>query len=173
MVSRQDLKGIPPPFTRGCIYSLLFKDHVADLGAKRRLALYHFMHETVQEVLAACHLAVLPNPKSYDDVWRKWFGRPEMAEMWKFYSGITELRFLDITSIVSLADEADKVIHTLLVVSLFEAGNASLVTFLANWWLICTHPTRLLPMHLLCRITHLFRGWVLICGEPLCRSTCS
>ena len=126
MVSRQDLKGIPPHFTRGCIYRLLFEDHVADLGAKRGLALYHFMHKTVQEALAACHLAVLPDPKSHEYVWRKWFGRLEMAKVWKFYSEITELRFLDITSIVSLADEADKVIHTLLVISLFEAGKASL-----------------------------------------------
>ena len=125
-ISREDIKGTPPPFTRGCIYGLLFEDRVADLGAKRGLTLYHWMHKTVQEALAACHVAVLPNPKSHEEVWRKWFGRPEMAEVWKFYCGLTKLENVDISSIVPLADKSDRNDHTLLVISLFEAGNASL-----------------------------------------------
>ena len=40
-----------------------------------------------------------------------------------FYSGFTGLKCVDISSIVSLADKA---VHTLLVISLFEADNASL-----------------------------------------------
>ena len=125
-ISREDIGSTPPPFTRGSIYGLLFEDRVADVGAIRGLALYHFMHKTVQEALAACHLAALPNPKSHEEVWKEWFGRPEMAEVWKFYSGFTGLKCVDISSIVPLADEADKAIRTLLVISLFEAGNASL-----------------------------------------------
>ena len=122
-ISREDIGSTPPPFTRGTIYGLLFEDRIADVGAIRGLALYHFMHKTVQEALAACHLAALPDPKSHEEVWREWFGRPEMAEVWKFYSGFTGLKCVDISSVVPLADEA---IHTLLVISLFEAGNASL-----------------------------------------------
>ena len=135
-ISREDIGSTPPPFTRGSIYGLLFEDRVADLRAIRGLALYHFMHKTVQEALAACHLAALPNPKSHEEVWREWFGCPEMAEVWKFYSGFTGLKCVDISSVVPLADEADKAkivpgkadeaIRTLLVISLFEAGNASL-----------------------------------------------
>ena len=128
-ISRQDLRGtIPshPQGKRGSIYGLLFEDRVADLGAIRGLALYHFMHKTVQEALAACHLAALPDPKSHEEVWREWFGCPEMAEVWKFYSGFTGLKCVDISSIVPLADETDEAIRTLLVISLFEAGNASL-----------------------------------------------
>ena len=125
-ITREDIKGTPPPFTRGCIYGLLFEDRVADLGAKRGLALYHLMHKTVQEALAACHVAMLPDPKSHEEVWRKWFGRPEMAEVWKFYCGLTKLENVDISSIVPLADETDENIRILLVISLFEAGNASL-----------------------------------------------
>ena len=125
-ISREDIGSTPPPFTRGSIYGLLFEDRVADVGAIRGLALYHFMHKTVQEALAACHLAALPNPKSHEEVWREWFGRPEMAEVWKFYSGFTGLKCVDISSIVPLADEADEAIRTLLVISLFEADNASL-----------------------------------------------
>ena len=125
-ISREDIKGTPPPFTRGCIYGLLFEDRVADLGAKRGLTLYHLMHKTVQEALAACHVAVLPNPKSHVEEWKKWFGRPEMAEVWKFYCGLTKLENVDISSIVPLADKPDRNVRTLLVISLFEAGNASL-----------------------------------------------
>ena len=124
-ISREDIGSNLPPFTRGSIYGLLFEDRVADLGAVRGLALYHFMHKTVQEALAACHLAVLPDAKSHE-VWREWLGRPEMAEVWKFYSGFTGLKRVDISSIVPLADEADKAVRTLLLISLFEAGNTSL-----------------------------------------------
>ena len=131
-ISREDIGSIPPPFTRGTIYGLLFEDRVADLGAIRGLALYHFMHKTVQEALAACHLAALPNPKSHEEVWREWLGRPEMAEVWKFYSGFTGLKCVDISSIMPLADEVDEDIHTLLVISLFEAGNASVHCTLDN-----------------------------------------
>ena len=128
-ILRQDLRGtIPfdPQGKRGSIYGLLFEDRVADVGAIRGLILYYFMHKTVQEALAACHLAALPDPKSHEEVWRKWLGRPEMAEVWKFYSGFTGLKCVDISSIVPLADEADEAVRTLLVISLFEAGNAHL-----------------------------------------------
>ena len=125
-ISRDDIGSTHPSFTRGSIYGLLFADAVEDLRAIRELALYHFMHKTVQEALAACHMAALPDPKSHEEVWRKWFGRPEMAEVWKFYSGFTELKCVNISSIVPLADEANEVVHTLLAISLFEAGNASL-----------------------------------------------
>ena len=124
-ISREDIGSTPPPFTRGSIYGLLFEDRVADVGAIRGLALYHFMHKTVQEALAACHLAALPDAKS-QEVWKEWFGRPEMAEVWKFYSGFTGLKCVNISSIVPLADKADEAIRTLLVISLFEADNASL-----------------------------------------------
>ena len=125
-ISREDIGSTPPPFTRGTIYGLLFEDRIADVGAIQGLALYHFMHKTVQEALAACHLAALPDPKSHEEVWKEWFGCPEMAEVWKFYSGFTGLKCVDISSIVPLADKADEAIRTLLVISLFEADNASL-----------------------------------------------
>ena len=127
-ILRQDLRGIipsDPQGKRGSIYGLLFEDRVADLGAKLRLVLHHFIHKTVQEALAACHLAALPDAKSHEEVWKEWFGCPEMAEVWKFYSGFTGLKCVDISSIVPLADEPDEAVRTLLVISLFEAGNAS------------------------------------------------
>ena len=126
MISKQDLGDTLPPLVRGSIYGLLYADPVEDLRAVRELELYHFMHKTVQEALAACHVAVLPNPESHMEVWRKWFGRPEMAEVWKFYCGLTRLEYVDISSIVQLLGEANQSTQTLLMVSLFEAGNGSL-----------------------------------------------
>ena len=125
-ISEEDIGSTPPPFTRGSIYGLLYADSVEDLQTNGELPLYHLMHKTVQEALAACHLAALPDPKSHEDVWKQWFGRPEMAEVWKFYSGFTGLERVDISSIVPLADEADKVVRTLLLISLFEARNVRL-----------------------------------------------
>ena len=139
MISRQDLGDTLPHLSRGSIYGLLYADPVEDLRAVRELVLYHFMHKTVQEALAACHVAVLPNPESHMEVWRKWFGRPEMAEVWKFYCGLTRLEHVDISSVVQLLGEANQSTQTLLMVSLFEAGNGSL----AREELLRICPTRL------------------------------
>ena len=128
-ISGRDIGDNHPPLVRGSIYGLLYADPVIDLRAVRELVLYHFMHKTVQEALAACHVAVLPNPESHMEVWRKWFGVPEMAEVWKFYCGLTKLRYADVFSIVQLADEVSKgsrLVRDLLVISLFEAGNVDL-----------------------------------------------
>ena len=122
-ISREEFCNTSPPFTRGSIYGLLYEDCVEDLQTISE-PLLHFIHKTVQEAMAACHLAALPDPKSHE-VWRKWFGRPEMAEVWKFFCGLTQLKGFNMSSIVPSADEA-KAVHTLLVISLFEAGNASL-----------------------------------------------
>ena len=129
MISRQDLGDTLPYFVRGSIYGLLDADPVKDLRAVRELVLYHFMHKTMQEALAACHVAVLPNPKSHVEKWRKWFGHPKMAEVWKFYCGLTKLRYAEVFSVVQLADEVSegsRLVRDLLVISLFEAGNVSL-----------------------------------------------
>ena len=129
MISGQDFGDTLPHLVRGSIYGLLYADPVEDLQAVRELVLYHFMHKTVQEALAACHVAVLPNPESHMEVWRKWFGVPEMAEVWKFYCGLTELKYKEVFSVVQLADEVSEdsgLVHDLLVISLFEADNGSL-----------------------------------------------
>ena len=129
MISRQDLGDTHPPLVRGSIYGLLYADPVIDLQAVRELVLYHFMHKTVQEALAACHVAVLPNPESHMEVWRKRFGVPEMAEVWKFYCGLTKLKYKEVFSVVQPADEVSegsRLVRDLLVISLLEAGNAGL-----------------------------------------------
>ena len=128
-ISRLDLGDTLPPLVRGSIYGLLYADPVIDLQAVRELVLYHFMHKTVQEALAACHVAVLPNPESHMKVWKKWFGVPKMAEVWKFYCGLTKLKYKEVFSVVQLADEVSegsRLVRDLLVISLFEAGNVSL-----------------------------------------------
>ena len=125
MISRQDIGDILPPLIRGSIYGLLYADPVEDLRALRELMLYHFMHKTVQEALAACHVTLFTDPEGHMELWRKWFGHPEMAEVWKFYCGLSRLKNVDISSVMQLT-KASKSICPLLIVSLFEAGNVSL-----------------------------------------------
>ena len=125
MISRQDIGDILPPLIRGSIYGLLYADPVEDLRALRELMLYHFMHKTVQEALAACHVALFTDPRKHMEMRRKWFGCPEMAEVWKFYCGLTRLENIDISSVVQLT-EADESFCPLLVFSLFESDNVSL-----------------------------------------------
>ena len=127
IISSEDIiEAIPLSIrARGSIYGLLDADPVEDIYALE-LVLYHFMHKTVQEALAACHVAMLPNSKCHLTLWRKWFGRPEMAEVWKFYCGLTELKHVDICSILQSVDWTSQDVCPLLVVSLFEAGNSSL-----------------------------------------------
>ena len=125
IITRQDVGHGLPPLIRGSIYGLLYADPVEDLRALRELMLYHFMHKTVQEALAACHVAMLANPERHMEVWRKWFDRPEMAEVWKFYCGLTRLEHVDVSSIVKL-NEANQEFCPLLIFSLFEAGNVKL-----------------------------------------------
>ena len=152
IISKEDIGDTQPQLIRGTIYGLLEAYPVEDLRAVRELMLYHFMHKTVQEALAACHLGMLSDAERHLQVWRKWFGCPEMAEVWKFYCGLTKLEYMDISDIVQLAYETDSGIlalqqlalesshefcsevqqevsvqvRNLLVVSLFEAGNATL-----------------------------------------------
>ena len=125
IISKEDITEAIPPSIRGSIYGLLDEDPVEDIYALE-LVLYHFMHKTVQEALAACHVAMLPNSKCHLTLWQKWFGRPEMAEVWKFYCGLTKLKHVDICSILQSVDWTSQDVCTLLVVSLFEAGNSSL-----------------------------------------------
>ena len=126
IISEEDISETTLPVVRGSIYGLLDSYPVEDLSVYQELMLYHFMHKTVQESLAACHVAMLPHSVSHLKVWRQCFGRSEMAEVWKFYCGFTKLKHIDISSVMQL-DKASQDIRTLLVVSLFEADNIKLV----------------------------------------------
>ena len=116
---------------RGSIYNLLFSERV-DETAPSAGHLYQFNHKTVQETLAAIHIAK-QSVADQQRIWKCEFGRPEMAEVWKTYCGITRLKWVDLIglSLSSLsqhardADVPSGVDDEVVMTSLFEADNPS------------------------------------------------
>ena len=132
ILTEDDLKDVKEHLDKqGSIYNLLFTERV-DQTAPSAGHLYQFNHKTVQETLAAIHIAKRSKAKQ-QRIWKSEFGRPEMAEVWKAYCGITRLKQVELTglSLSSLSQHArdagvptdvdDEVVMT----SLFEADNPS------------------------------------------------
>ena len=82
---------------RGSIYELLFAESAADLDLP--IQLFTFVHKTVQEALAAVHIAK-QSKLEQQRIWSEQFGRPEMAEVWKFYCNFTKLQNIDVFSLL-------------------------------------------------------------------------
>ena len=132
ILTEDDLKDVKEHLDkRGSIYSLLFSERV-DKTAPSAGHLYQFNHKTVQETLAAIHIAK-QSETDQRRIWKSEFGRPEMAEVWKTYCGITRLKWVDLTSLSlsSLSPRArdagvrTRVDDEVVMTSLFEANNPS------------------------------------------------
>ena len=132
ILTEDDLKDVKDHLDkRGSIYNLLFSERVNKTSPSAG-HLYQFNHKTVQETLAAIHIAK-QSVADQQRIWKSEFGRPEMAEVWKTYCGITKLKCVDLISLSlsSLSQRArdagvptsvdDEVVMT----SLFEADNPS------------------------------------------------
>ena len=132
ILTEDDLKDVKDHLDkRGSIYNLLLSEHV-DKTSPSAGHLYQFNHKMVQEYLAAVHIAK-QSVVDQQKIWKSEFGRPEMAEVWKTYCGITRLKWVDLTSLSlsSLSQHArdagvpthvdDEVVMT----SLFEADKTS------------------------------------------------
>ena len=132
ILTEDDLKDVKEHLDkRGSIYNLLFSELV-DKTAPSASHLYQFNHKSVQETLAAIHIAK-QSVADQQRIWKSEFGRPEMAEVWKIYCGITRLKWVDLTALSLsslsqrsrdagvLTDVDDEVVMT----SLFEANNPS------------------------------------------------
>ena len=61
---------------QGSIYNLLFSEEAPPISG----VLFQFNHKTVQETLAAIHIAKLN--EDHQMIWKEHFCRPEMAEVW-------------------------------------------------------------------------------------------
>ena len=107
---------------RGSIYELLFAESVDDFDAASPVQLYMFLHKTIQEALAAVHVAK-QTKSDQERIWREQFGRPEMVEVWKFYCNFTKLENIDFLSLLQASDGNRNV---LLMLSFFEADNEDL-----------------------------------------------
>ena len=55
---------------------------------------FYFIHLTVQEFLAAVYVSLL-TADSQCDIWARYLGEPHMAQVWRFYCGLTKLQHFD------------------------------------------------------------------------------
>ena len=129
---------------KGSIYNLLFSEYVDEISPIVAV-FYQLNHKTVQETLAAVHIAMQSEPDQ-EIIWKEEFHRPEMAEVWKVYCNLTKLKSVDLKelSYSVLSEHAREVDHgvfaflemlyrevfrdddMVVMTSLFEADNSSL-----------------------------------------------
>ena len=120
LLTEQDVSNLTQYLIRGSIYGLLFTEEVESVCGS--VYLFHYLHKSIQEMLAAVHIAKLPDDK-HALLWREQFGRPEMAEIWKYYTGITELKKLDTNSLLDIFRKTREDQEIILMLSLYEANN--------------------------------------------------
>ena len=82
---------------------------------------FFFIHLTIQEFVAAIFVSVLPAEKQCE-IWSTYLGMPHMAQVWRFYCGITQLRLYELVQAKITAYPKDFQMQCL-----FESQNASLV----------------------------------------------
>ena len=121
LLTEQDVGNLTQYLNRGSIYGLLFAETVESVCGTVRL--FHYLHKSIQEMLAAVHIAKLEKDEEHAPLWREQFGRPEMGEIWKYYAGITELKNLDTNTLLNLFEKTKKDQKVLLMLSLYEANN--------------------------------------------------
>ena len=88
----------------GSIYELLFAESADDFDAASPVQLYMFLHKTIQEALAAVHVAKQTKPEQ-ERIWREQLGRPEMVEVWEFYCNFSKLENIDFLSLLQANDD--------------------------------------------------------------------
>ena len=126
VLSKRDLgKELLNNVKRGSIYGLLFAESADDIDAASPVQLYMFLHKTVQEALAAVHVAKHTEPEQ-ERIWREQLGRPEMAEVWKFYCNFTKFQNVNVLSLVQANTDQSFKRNLLLMLSFFEADNENL-----------------------------------------------
>ena len=80
---------------------------------------FYFIHLTVQEFLSAIHISKL-DIAAQKKIWSEYLGQPHMAQVWKFFCGITGLENFEALQLNS--EVSDKEV---LVQSLFESQNSA------------------------------------------------
>ena len=82
---------------------------------------YYFIHLTVQEFIAAVYVSLLP-AEEQREIWSKDLGKPHMAQVWRFYCGLTGLAHYEFLQANITGYPEDFQMQCL-----FESQNASLV----------------------------------------------
>ena len=92
-----DLQGLGERFSdrkRGCGV-LTARPILCDPKSKKdAIDSFFFIHLTVQEFLAAVYVSLLTADRQCE-IWARYLGEPHMAQVWRFYCGLTKLQHFD------------------------------------------------------------------------------
>ena len=124
LLTEHDVSNLIHYEKRGSIYGLLFVEVVDSLHEGGNIRLYHYLHKSIQEMLAAVHIGTLPDCE-HAPLWEEHLGRVEMGEIWKYYAGITSLKKLETSTLQEMCQKKmrEEDHKMLLIMSLFEANN--------------------------------------------------
>ena len=117
-----DLHGLGEHFSdrkRGCGVLTARPIQCGPKSKKGAIESFFFIHLTVQEFLAAVYLSLLTVDRQRE-VWARYLGAPHMAQVWRFYCGLTKLQHFDLLEMNSYSKDFQ-------MQCLFEAQNVSLV----------------------------------------------
>ena len=82
---------------------------------------FFFIHLTVQEFLSALHIC-RQEVEVQKEIWAKYLGQPHMAQVWKFFCGLSHLDNFDALEVAPKLDDEE-----VLVQSLYESQNEVVV----------------------------------------------
>ena len=119
-----DLQGLGERFSdrkRGCGVLTARPIRCDPKLKKGAIESFFFIHLTVQEFLAAVYVSLL-TPDRQCQVWARYLGEPHMAQVWRFYCGLTKLQHFD-----CLINELDSYPEDFQMQCLFETQDISLV----------------------------------------------
>ena len=119
-----DLQGLGERFSdreRGCGVLTARPVRANPWSEKAVIKSFFFIHLTVQEFIAAVYVALLP-AETQCKIWAKYLGEPHMAQVWRFYCGLSKLEHFQIFEEKITAYSKDFQMQCL-----FECQNASLV----------------------------------------------
>ena len=80
---------------------------------------FYYIHLTVQEYLSAIHIA-RQDIVLQKEIWAKYLGQPHMAQVWKFFCGLTRLANFNALHLTSKVKDKE-----VLVQSLYESQNGA------------------------------------------------
>ena len=116
-----DLHGLGECFSdrkRGCGVLTARPIQCGPKSKKGAIESFFFIHLTVQEFLAAVYVSLLTADRQRE-VWARYLGEPHMAQVWRFYCGLTKLQHFDL--------QMNSYSKDFQMQCLFEAQNVSLV----------------------------------------------
>ena len=122
--SSADLQGLGEHFSdreRGCGVLTARPVRADPRSEKAVIKSFFFIHLTVQEFIAAVYIALLP-AEIQREIWAKYLGKPHMAQVWRFYCGLSKLEHFRM-----LEEKITAYPEDFQMQCLFECQDASLV----------------------------------------------